>query len=266
MILTRSLSLAAALLSVAAVASAENFSTNSRASNGLPPVPRGAACGTEFLTQNTSQAITALNSISCNSTGIHTDNSYFRAYDVSAYPDGLEICEIEVGVETAAAGSGGVQPIEVSVYAHSGAAFPLGTLTLLGTTAFNMPNTTTSIVPVPVTASVPAGTTVMVVEVFSPDGQAGGHSFFIGSNAAGQSAPSYIEAAACGVSSPTNMANIGFPNVHFVLNAVGNLPGSGGGGFPTTFDVDVPTLSEIGIGALVAALALAGFFLMRRSA
>lgn len=39
----------------------------------------------------------------------------------------------------------------------------------------------------------------------------------------------------------------------------------GGGGFPTTFDVDVPTLSEIGLAALVAALALAGFFLLRRA-
>lgn len=261
----RSLVLAAALVSMAASVSADSFTVNPNTPGGNPGPARGVACGTEFLTQSTSQAITAGNSVACNAGGIHTDNSYFRAYDVSGFATGLDICEIEVGVEEATAGSGGTQPITVNVYSHSGAAFPGGTLTLLGSTAFNMPDTTAAIVTVPVTASVPAGVTTMVVEVFSPDGDAGTNGFFIGSNAGGQSAPSYLAAADCGITAPTPTSAIGFPNMHIVLNAVGNIPGAGGG-LETTFDVAVPTLSEIGIGALVAALALAGLFLMRRSA
>lgn len=260
----RSLVLAAALVSMAASASADNFTVNPNTPAGNPGPARGVACGTEFLTQSTSQAITAGNSVSCNSGGIHTDNSYFRAYDVSAFATGLDICEIEVGVEEATSG-GATQPITVNVYSHSGAAFPGGTLTLLGSTVHNLAPTTAAIVTVPVTASVPAGVTTMVVEVFSPDGTAGTNAFFIGSNAGGQSAPSYLAAAGCGITAPTTTGAIGFPNMHIVLNAVGNLPGAGGG-LETTFDVAVPTLSEIGIGALVAALALAGLFLMRRSA
>ena len=259
----RSLALAAAFVSLAASASADNFTVNPNAPLGNPGPARGVACGTEFITQSTSQAITPGNSVSCNTGGIHADNSYFRAYDVSGFATGLDICEIEVGVEEATSG-GATQPITVTVYSHSGAAFPAGTLTSLGSTNFNLSPTTGSIVPVPLTASVPAGTTTMVVEVFSPDGDAGTNSFFIGSNAGGQSAPSYLASADCGITAPTPTSAIGFPNMHIVLNAVGNLPTSGGG-LETTFDVAVPTLTEIGIGALVAALALAGLFLMRRS-
>ena len=57
-------------------------------------VAEGAGCGSTFLTQSTSQSIAALNSISCNTGGLHTDNSYFRAYDMSGYPDGFDVCEV----------------------------------------------------------------------------------------------------------------------------------------------------------------------------
>lgn len=54
---------------------------------------------------------------------------------------------------------------------------------------------------------------------------------------------------------------IGGPPLAFSFAIDGTCAGSGGG---TTFDVAVPTLSEIGLGALIAALALVGFFLIRR--
>ena len=56
--------------------------------------------------------------------------------------------------------------------------------------------------------------TVLVVEVFTPNGQTAGNSFFIGSNALGQTAPSYLAAADCGVTEPTDTAAIGFPGMH----------------------------------------------------
>lgn len=254
-----------ALALTATVASAETIGRNGRGAAGLATIPRGPACGTEVLTRSTSQTITALNSVSCNSQGLHADNSYFRTFDVSAYPAGLDVCSVEVGVELADAGDPATtQPVTVTVSAHSGAAFPAGTLAVLGTNNFSMPDAALSVVSVPLVAAVPAGTTDIVVEVFTPDGQTAGHSFFIGSNNLGESAPSWLEAADCGITSPTTTGAIGFANMQFVLNVVGNPPG-GGGGTATSFDVAVPTLSEVGLGLLVAALALAGFFLMRRS-
>ena len=41
------------------------------------------------------------------------------------------------------------------------------------------------------------------MEVFTPDGQATGNLFFIGSNAAAETGPSYLSAADCGITTPT---------------------------------------------------------------
>lgn len=221
----------------------------------------GTSCGGVLITQSTSQSIVALNSVSCNLNGIHADNSYFRAYDMSAYPDGFDVCEVQVGVEEAASG-GGTQPITVNVYANSGAAFPNGTLALLGTASPSVADQSLTVLTVPLAASVPAGTTQMVVEVFTPDGTAGSNTFFIGSNSLGESGPSYLSAADCGVTVPTPTSVIGFANVQFVLN----VSGDAAGGPPPPPVVEVPTLGGWGLALLVVFLAGAAFVALRRRA
>lgn len=69
----------------------------------------------------------------------------------------------------------------------------------------------------------------MILELNTPDGQVAGHSFFIGSNAAAETGPSYLSAADCGVNVPTTTAAIGFPNMHILLSAVGTVPVPGSG-------------------------------------
>jgi hypothetical protein len=63
---------------------------------------------------------------------------------------------------------------------------------------------------------------VLAVEVFTPNGQAASNEFFIGSNASGQSGPSYIKAADCGLATIGDLAGIGFPNMHVVMSVLGN--------------------------------------------
>jgi hypothetical protein len=75
------------------------------------------------------------------------------------------------------------------------------------------------------------------VDVFTPDGQVEGNSFFIGSNAGGQNDPSYIAAADCGLTNPGDLAGIGFPNMHIVMV----VNGDDGGGGPTNTPTDTPT-------------------------
>ena len=60
----------------------------------------------------------------------------------------------------------------------------------------DVPDATLAPICVPVTATVPAGMD-LVAEVFTPDGQADGNFFWIGSNNNGQTGPSYIAAADC---------------------------------------------------------------------
>ena len=221
----------------------------------------GTGCGATLLTQSTSQSIITGNSVSCNAGGLHADNSYFRAYDMTAFAAGFDVCEVQVGVEQAI-GAGGAQPITVNVYANSGAAFPNGTLTLLGTASPSVADQSLTVLSVPLAASVPAGTTEMVLEVFTPDGQVAGNSFFIGSNNLGQSGPSYLSAADCGITAPTPTSAIGFPDMQIVLNASGDAVG----GPPPPSVVEVPTLGGWGLALLVVVLAGAAFVALRKRA
>lgn len=87
-----------------------------------------------------------------------------------------------------------------------------------------MAPTALGLVTVPVTGEAPAGST-LVVELESPDLSFTGR-FFVGSNDAGQTAPSYLRGSSCGLVEPTDAADLGFPGMHIVMNVSGE-PGSG---------------------------------------
>ena len=42
--------------------------------------------------------------------------------------------------------------------------------------------------------------------------------FSVGSNNLGETAPTYISSAACGIATPVTMAGIGFPDVHLIMS------------------------------------------------
>jgi hypothetical protein len=222
-------------------------------------IAEGGGCGATTLTQSTSQSILALNSVSCNAGGLHTNSSYFRAYDMTAYPGGFDICSINVGIEQAV-GAGGTQPITVNVYSNTGGAFPAGTLTLIGSSPVAVLDQSLTVLAVPLAASVPASTTEIVIEVFTPDGQVAGNSFFMGSNNLGESGPSYIQAADCGIAAPATLTSIGFGNMQIVLDAIGDPVGG-----PTPV-VEVPTLGAWGLMLLGVVLAGAAFVALRKRA
>lgn len=182
------------------------------------------ACGSEVLSQSVSQNISVLNSVSCNAGGpgyFHNNISYFRAFSLGAYPQGFSACAVRVGIESAnAAGTGTTQPLTLRLYANSGAAFPGGTRRQVAATTISVADQTRSVIEVPLLGSISSGAE-LIAEVFSPNGQSTGNSFFIGSNAAGQSAPGYVFAPACGLSGPTPLPAIGHPNAHLVLSVLG---------------------------------------------
>jgi hypothetical protein len=207
-------------LALPAAAQSASYS-HSTAPTSASAAPRGVVCGTEFLTQSASQTITIGNAVSCNTDGVvHVENSYYRAYDLSAFPAGFDVCAVEIGIDRALAGSGSAQPVTLNLYVHSGGAFPTGTSTLLTTLALAVANQSGSLLSVPIGGRVPAGSQ-LIVEVLTPDAQAAGHSFFMGSNALGQSADSFLRAPNCGVFAPTSNVASGFSAMQIVLNARG---------------------------------------------
>ena len=185
-----------------------------------PATPDGQVTITHSATQN----ITALNSVSCNAGGLHTDNSYIRVFDLAAFglPNGLDVTDVEFGIEQAL-GATGAQPVVVNLYIKTNPALPLtfANLTPIGSAGVSVTDQSLTILSVPVAGTAGPGS-VLVVEVFTPEGQTDGNSFFIGSNADGQTAPSYLAAADCGVPEPTDTAALGFPNMHIVMNVTGD--------------------------------------------
>lgn len=179
------------------------------------------------LWQNTDQTtIITNNSISCNLAGEHADNSYWRAFTPTSFGLGgtFSVTGVRIGIEEATAGSGGSnQPITVRIYAVSGAAFPVGTRTLIGSANTTVTNGTLFFQDINITASPqPAGNQI-VVEIFTPNGQTVHNRFFIGSNNLGQSAPSYISAGDCGAPDPVNVATAGAPNMHTLIALKGSI-------------------------------------------
>jgi len=178
--------------------------------------------GMFFITHSLDQSI-GTNSVSCNSGGYHTDNSYFRLFDLVTefgINEDIQISSVEFGVQEASS-SGGTQPVHVNVYTLVGT-FELAHLTLIASEEVQVVDQASVILDVPITAFIPQGS-ILVVEIFTPEGQTAGNKFFIGSNALGQTGPSYIVADDCGVSEPTPIEDLGFTN-HYVINVNADLP------------------------------------------
>jgi len=173
---------------------------------------------TYLITHSLSQTIIGGNSASCNSGGLHTDNAYLRVFDLVTdfgINEDIIISSIDFGIELASSGSGGSQPAVVNVYTLSGT-FIYANLTLIATQAISVADQTLSILNVPISATIPAGT-ILVIEVSTPSGQAVGNSFFIGSNNLGETDASYLATADCNIFEPTTTAGIGYPGMNTVM-------------------------------------------------
>ena len=76
-------------------------------------------------------------------------------------------------------------------------------MTVAGQVATVNDTTTGTMIPVELSpAPTIQPTATVVAEVFVPDGRTAGNQFFIGSNDAAETGPSYLKAADCGASEP----------------------------------------------------------------
>jgi hypothetical protein len=187
------------------------------------------------ITHSLSQSIISLNSVSCNAGGLHADNSYLRVFNLADFgiTQDFAISNVQIGIESAV-GAGGSQPATVNLYTLDGD-LVWANLTLIGTADVSVTDTALTIIDLPVSGTAPAGS-VLVVEFFTPDGQLDGHSLFVGSNNLGETAPTYLAAAACGIVEPATTGSIGFPEMQLVMNVTGDV---GGGGIPWLTTVPV---------------------------
>lgn len=183
-----------------------------------PVIPDGDPIAMSASASNT---ITPNNSISCNSGApnfFHSENHYYRSYPLSSYGvvSDLTVTSVDVGIQEAAAASGS-QPITIALSYEEG----LNPRVDLESKSLNVNNQGLAIVNVPIVATVPAGTT-LVVEVITPNGTLAGNRFFIGSNTGAEQTQSLISTPdpACNAPNPTPIVQLG-ATMSLVLNVNG---------------------------------------------
>jgi hypothetical protein len=195
------------------------------------------------ITHSVTQTNLAGNSVTCNAGGIPDENSFFRDFDLAGdfgIPDVFTVTDVEFGVDTVT----GPVDLTLNIYSMSGA-FPadFGTAVLQGTATYTADvGDAQTIISVPLAATIPAGES-MIYEYRIDIGAV--NSLFPASNDEGQTGISYIQAAACGLTTPGDLAGIGFADQHMVMNVVGD-DGTGGGALmlPLTFEGQVVPFSD----------------------
>lgn len=216
-----------ALVSIvtAAPASADRLRRQSHSPRPIaasPTVP-AIACGPLTITQSSSLTPTDFNGVTCtDSNFFHDANSWYRSFHLPDF--GIEgeyfVCQVNLAIEFTSSPGGVGQPMTVNLYTNSGCPFPAGTLTPIGTATVTVADQALASLGVPVTGSAPPGSD-LVVEIAIPDGTGAQQEFFLGGNAAAQTGPSYIYDPVCGDLTPVDLASIGFPDTHIIMEVVG---------------------------------------------
>ncbi len=183
------------------------------------------------VTHSTDQTLTG-SVVACfdGSTGTNTlytfDNYYWRGYDLAtdfSITTDYHLGEIEIGVRNASSDSGEQQqPFTVTVYTvdNTDLSSPNANITLLKSIKSQVPDTTNAFVYVPLDVMIPAGQK-FAIRVGFEDGFPAGRSLFFGQNdtpTLGNN-ETFLTSARCGLSAPTPMSGIGFPN-QVVFNLV----------------------------------------------
>jgi len=181
------------------------------------------------LTQSSSQEITPQNSVACvqqdaNGNPIeHRENSFYRVFNLEelGVSGRLETTSVGVAIQSAESPNPD-QPMSVVLHTLAGNDLAVDRLSEIGRADIRVANQGAGLLDVPLAASAEAGSR-LVVEIFLPDAAGGGNLLFPGSNTASQAGPTYLRApaAGCDLVEPTDMADIGFPEVHLVVSVSG---------------------------------------------
>jgi hypothetical protein len=181
---------------------------------------------TRTLSQTNSQALKALNSIACgNSTsGTTRANNYYRVFDLAAagITTAFTVSKVSFQIEHCdriSGNTGCTVAVRVGTYNGTpGATLVNANMTILASNpTVNIPEVIENPGPPPTTpggtvdaaisATIPAGQKLLV-QVDAPDGN-NVYSFYMGTNDGGETAPGYILATDCSITTPTSISTVG---------------------------------------------------------
>lgn len=176
-----------------------------------------------MITHSASQNIVQ-GTVACTNSGITAENHYLRAFNLLTefgIVGDFNITDIQFGIENAVSGSGTGQPVTIKLHTLNGP-MSFAYMTRIAKKDTIIPDMSAAYMMIPITATVGHGQ-VLIVDIHIPDGQTAGHTFFLGSNGLGQTAPSYLASEPCLAIDPVTYASIGHGNVHLVINVFGDV-------------------------------------------
>ena len=169
-------------------------------------------------------------SVSCSqgtgATSTSRANAYSRFFNLSSFGitqsyqiDNVQFGALGVRIPTLPQGF----PVTVSIYSTTSATFAPATFpnsfSLEATEDVLLQTTDAgSLITVPISATIPVGTNILVVVSYESQVDGSANQFLIGQNGAGQTGPSYLMAEACGANIPTDISTLGsFPTAQVVM-------------------------------------------------
>ena len=187
----------------------------------------------QTISHSTSMTLSNTN-VACNggTPSTSSDNRYFRYFKLSDFSITADytISSVQFGVQTLTIPTlpDGF-PVTVKIYATTSnnfpVAYPAGYTELAQVTTNFLLADVETLVSVPIAATIPAGSNVLVEVGYVAQTASSGNRIFLSANDLGESAPTYISSTACALVPPTPLASINFPNAHLVLSVTGTTLG-----------------------------------------
>lgn len=179
------------------------------------------------LSQTTATTVAASSSVACGANGTTSENSYYRAFKLADHSitGPFQVTSVSFGVQEAS----GLPNVQVKIGTYSGVVTPApaqldtALVTPIVAATYAVPTTSssaTTTVTVPLSATIPAGGT-LIVEVFSPDLTGTGKYFYLGGNGSGEMKPAYLRAPSCSTPQPRSTVALGFATSNLVLTVSG---------------------------------------------
>ena len=183
----------------------------------------GVSTMAQTITHNNSQVMVDGLGLTCQSSGITTDNQLSGVFDLTndfAITGAWAISEVQFGVDEVIGAPGDVYPVTINIYSTD-SGDPNGNLTLLGsqpTVLSSLDDLTVVSVPFATAAVAPDGAVLVVEVALINDGIT---SFRLGATDVASNDDSWIFAADCGTTQHETYATLGFADRWMVLNVIG---------------------------------------------
>ena len=190
---------------------------------GPPDANLGPLVTLKHASSMSVQSVTCLSCMNNTVPQTHADNSWFLVIDpaTAGVRGDFQVSRLQVGVQRSIAG-GATQPVDVTLHSlPAGAAVTRENLQFVATRTHDVSDVLRQVIELPISGRIPAGS-ILVAELFAPDGEFDDNLFEMGCNTLGGAGPSYVQARTCQqIVNITSFADLQAGDKHLVMAVLG---------------------------------------------